>query len=241
MDLLIYGVNGHMGSLIKNLAEKDSYWRVIGGVDSEMSDDPMNNRYDVVVDFSHPSALQDVLQLCKEKKIPLVIGTTGFSKEQLEDIKLASAKIPILQSTNMSLGMNLLFRLVEQTAAVLKDKSDIEVIESHHNRKKDAPSGSARTIVESIEKGLGEEKKHQHGRVGECPREKGEIGIHAIRGGNIVGYHEANFINDLETIKIVHEAHNRSVFAQGALDAAKFIMDQEPGLYTMKEDRKSVV
>lgn len=235
MNLLIYGIRGHMGKLIEELAKKDSYWQNIDGIDAKMSKDSLSDNYDVVVDFSHPSALNDILKLCRSKKMPLIIGTTGFTKDQLEQIKIASKEIPILQTTNMSLGMNILFALVEQTAAILKNKVDIEVIESHHNRKKDAPSGSAKSIVESIEKGLGEVKKHQYGRGGECPREKGEIGIHAIRGGNIVGYHEANFINESETIKIVHEAHNRSVFAQGALEAAKFIIDKEAGLYTMKD------
>lgn len=235
MNLLIYGKSGHMGKLIEEQAKKDSSWESIGGRDLSSSLGSDEKNYDVVVDFSHPSALNDVLKFSLEKGMPLVIGTTGFSKEQLDDIKEASMRIPILQTTNMSLGMNILFSLVEQTAAILKDKVDIEIIESHHNRKKDAPSGSAKTIVEHIEKGLGETKKHQYGRSGECPREQGEIGIHAIRGGNIVGYHEANFINDLESIKIVHEAHNRSVFAGGALEAAKFVIGKEPGLYSMKD------
>jgi len=235
MNLLIYGISGHMGRLIEELANKDSFWKEINGVDEKTSKDLLSGNYDVVVDFSHHSALDDVLKLCVEKRIPLIIGTTGFSKDQLEQIRVASSQIPILQSTNMSLGMNILFALVEQTASILNEKVDIEVIEAHHNRKKDSPSGSAKSIVESIEKGLGEVRKHQHGRVGECPREKGEIGIHAIRGGNIVGYHEANFINELESLKIVHEAYNRSVFAQGALEAAKFIIEKEQGLYTMKD------
>lgn len=235
MNLLIYGVNGHMGKLIKKLATKDSYWKKIDGMDSGMSKESLGDNYNVVVDFSHPSVLNDILSFCIEKDTPLVIGTTGFTKEQLEQIKDASNKIPILKATNMSLGMNIVFALVEQTAAILGDKVDIEVIEYHHNRKKDAPSGSAKFIVESIEKGLGEVRKHQYGREGQCPREKGEIGIHAIRGGNIVGYHEANFINELETVKIVHEGHDRSVFAQGALEAARFVMDKEPDLYEMKD------
>ncbi len=235
MNLLIYGVNGHMGKLIKNLATVDSKWKTVDGMDAGISKDVLQEDYNVVIDFSHPSVLNDILNFCIEKNTPLVIGTTGFTKEQLEQINSAAKKIPILKATNMSLGMNIVFALVEQAASILKDKVDIEVMEYHHNRKKDAPSGSAKSIVESIEKGLGEVRKHQHGRVGQCPREKGEIGIHAIRGGNIVGYHEANFINELETVKIAHEGHDRSVFAQGALEAAQFIMGKEAGLYTMKD------
>lgn len=235
MNLLIYGVEGYMGRIIEDLAKKDNYWKNVHGLNRELSGLSKDLDYNVLIDFTHESSLDDVLKLGLEKNLALIIGTTGYSKDQMEKIKEASKKIPILQATNMSLGMNILFDLVEQTAKRLKDKVDIEVIESHHNRKKDAPSGSAVTIVESIEKGLGESRKHQHGRYGECPREKGEIGIHAIRGGNIVGFHEASFINELETIKISHEAYDRKVFAQGALESAKFIVDKKPGLYNMKD------
>lgn len=235
MNLLICGIDGRMGKLIKELASRDPNWQKIDGMDLGIPDESLADNYDVVVDFSHPSALDRLLDFCISKNIPLAIGTTGYSKEQLEQIWAAADKIPILKATNMSLGMNIVFLFVEQIAAILGNMFDIEVIEHHHNRKKDAPSGSAKYIVESIEKGLGEARKHQHGRSGECPREKGEIGIHAIRGGNIVGYHEANFINDLETVKIAHEGHDRLVFAQGALESARFVMDKEPGLYTMKD------
>ena len=235
MNLLICGIDGRMGKLIEELASRDSYWQKIDGMDLGTPDESLTDNYDVVVDFSHPSALDRLLDFCIRKNIPLVIGTTGYSEEQLEQIWDASDKIPILKATNMSLGMNIVFLFVEQIAAILGNMFDIEIIEQHHNRKKDAPSGSAKYIVESIEKGLGEVRKHQYGRSGECPREKGEIGIHAIRGGNIVGYHEGNFINDLETVKIAHEGHDRLVFAQGALESARFVMDKEPGLYTMKD------
>lgn len=235
MNLLIYGIKGTMGRAIKELALQDSYWNNIYGLDRNTPNPENGIEFDVLVDFTHESALGDVLNIALGKNLPLVIGTTGYNKEQLDKIKEVSTKIPILHATNMSLGMNILFSLVEQTATKLKGKVDIEVLESHHNRKKDAPSGSAVTIIESIEKGLNENRKHQHGRQGECPREKGEIGIHSIRGGNIVGYHEANFINELETIKISHEAYDRKVFAQGALEAAKFIMNKQPKLYNMKD------
>lgn len=235
MNLLIYGIKGTMGRKIKELAVEDSFWTNVYGLDRQTPTPQNEVEFNVLLDFTHESALDKVLNLAIDKNLPLVIGTTGYNGAQMEMIQRASKRIPILHATNMSLGMNLLFALVEKTAASLKDKVDIEVIESHHNRKKDAPSGSAVTIVKSIEKGLGEERKHQYGRQGECPREKGEIGIHAIRGGNIVGYHEANFINELESIKIAHEAYDRKVFAQGALEAAKFIIGKEPGLYSMKD------
>lgn len=234
MKLLIWGISGRMGQYIKEAAEKDAHWTSIEGMNSSRSVEDLIEKPDVVIDFSHPGTIKKVLHYCGENKIPLVIGTTGFTDEETKLIEETSKTIPILQATNMSLGMNIMFSLVEQVARMLKDKVDIEVVEAHHNRKKDAPSGSATTIIESIEKGLGSVAKHQHGREGQCPREKGEIGVHAIRGGNIVGLHEAHFINDLETIKIVHEAHDRSVFAQGALEAAKYIIGKENGKYNMK-------
>jgi len=235
MNLLIYGIKGTMGKAIKELALKDSYWTNIYGIGRDMSI-PINDiSYDVIADFTHESSLDSVLNLALSKGTPTVIGTTGYSDEQLEKIVKASKRIPIFHANNMSLGMNIVFALVEEVASKLRDNVDIEVIEIHHNRKKDAPSGSAVTIIESIEKGLGEERKLQYGRMGECPREKGEIGIHAIRGGNVAGYHEVNFINELETIKITHEAYDRKVFAQGALEAAKFIINKEVGLYNMKD------
>lgn len=235
MNLLINGINGYMGRTIRELALKDNFWEVIHGLSREKPQPTDYIKYHVLLDFTHPSALDNVLQLALERRLPLVIGTTGYNDEQLEKIKAASKEIPILYATNMSLGMNLLFSLVEEIARKIGKDADIEIVESHHNRKKDAPSGSAITIAESIEKGLGERRKYQYGRQGQCPRQKGEIGIHSLRGGNIVGYHEANFIGDLESIRLSHEAYDRKVFAKGALEAAKFIIGKEPGLYSMRD------
>ena len=235
MNLLIYGIKGHMGKLIKGLAEKDDYFDNIYGEDLDISAGDADQKYDLIIDFSNPSSLDKIIEIAKRNKTPILIGTTGYNDGQLSDIENLSKELPILKAANMSLGMNILFSLVEKTAAILKDKADIEVIESHHNRKVDAPSGSAKTIVESIERGLGESRVHQHGRNGECKRSEGEIGIHAIRGGNLVGFHEVDFIGELETLKISHEAYDRSVFANGALTAAKFIVNKNAGLYTMKD------
>ncbi|NLK43341.1 MAG: 4-hydroxy-tetrahydrodipicolinate reductase [Tissierellia bacterium] len=235
MNLLINGINGFMGRTIRDLALEDKFWENIHGLSRENPRPMEDIKYHVLMDFTHESALEKVLQIGLEKKLALVIGTTGYNDEQLKKIKAASKDIPILYGTNMALGMNLLFSLVEEIARKIGRDVDIEVLESHHNRKKDAPSGSAISIVESIERGLGENRKYQYGRQGESPREKGEIGIHSIRGGNIVGYHEANFIGELESIKIGHEAYDRKVFAKGALEAAKFIIGKEPGLYGMKD------
>ncbi|MGV8145584.1 MAG: 4-hydroxy-tetrahydrodipicolinate reductase [Alkaliphilus sp.] len=235
MNLLIWGSSGTTGKKIFQIAEKDSYWTTVEGITSKEPKDVLSKKYDIAIDFSHPNAMESVLDFCRRTKTPLVIGTTGYSEEQIIAIQNAAKSIPILRSSNMSLGMNILFALVESVAKSLGEKADIEVIEAHHNRKKDAPSGSAKTIVECIEKGLGHSAKHQYGRVGQMVREKGEIGIHAIRGGNIVGTHEVNFISDLETIKVTHEAHDRTVFAQGALEAAKYLIGKSNGWYSMKD------
>jgi len=235
LNILIWGSSGTTGKKIFQIAKKDLYWTTVEGITSKDSKDVLNRKYDVVIDFSHPNAVDNVLDFCIKTNTPLVVGTTGYSKEQIIAIQDAAKNIPILLSSNMSLGMNILFSLVESVARSLGEKVDIEVIEAHHNRKKDAPSGSAKTIVECIEKGVGQSLKHQFGRLGQSLREKGEIGIHAIRGGNIVGTHEVNFISDLETIKVTHEAHDRTVFAQGALEAAKYLIGKSNGWYSMKD------
>lgn len=235
MNVLIYGVSGYMGRIIKSLALEDEIFENIHGISSSFSELDKALTYNVLIDFSHESAFDKVLDIVEEENIPLVSGTTGLSAEQKGRMELLSKKIPILYSSNMSLGMNLMFELVEQTAKTLAKSVDIEVLEAHHNRKKDAPSGSANTIVESIESGLNESRKHVYGRKGQCQREAGEIGIHAIRAGNIAGRHEALFINELESLKIVHEAYDRKVFAKGAIEGAKFIFDKKPGLYSMKD------
>lgn len=237
MNLAIWGIDGKMGQMIADIAKDNDYWTSIEGVSENISVSELSKKPDIVIDFSHPTAINEVVAYCRENSIPLVIGTTGFTEEGLKLIQDASLKIPILKATNMSIGMNILFSLVEQAARILKNRCtlDIEVIESHHNRKKDAPSGSAKTIVASIEKGLGEERKHVFGRSGQCPREKGEIGVHAIRGGNIVGVHEVDFIGEMETIKITHEAYDRSIYARGALQAAKFLIDKPSGMYNIKD------
>lgn len=235
MNLLIYGIKGYMGKIIERLAIEDGSFEKVHGISSNFSSMDETINYDLMIDFSHNSAFDKALDLAVENKIPFVSGTTGLDDDQFKRIEIASKSIPVLYGSNMSLGMNLMFKLVEEVANSLKDTVDIEVIEAHHNRKKDAPSGSAKSIVQAIEKGLGDEKKKVYGRVDHSPREKGEIGVHAIRGGNIAGFHEAMFINELESIKISHEAYNREVFAKGAIYAGKFIIGKECGLYNMND------
>ena len=232
-NLLIWGKNGKMGQMILKMAKEDPFWLQVQGIGSHEDEDSWSLKPDVVVDFSHPSSLDRLLDFCLKRSCSLVIGTTGYTEQQNQQIDAASAKITLVKSANMSLGMNLLFSLAKDAAAILKDSVDIEVVEAHHNRKKDAPSGSASSIVEAIESGLGKKCEKVFGRNGEALRQKGEIGMHSIRGGSIVGRHEAWFIHELESITLVHEAHDRSVFAKGALEAAKFAVSAPAGAYDM--------
>ena len=233
MNLIIWGKGGGMSKSLKKLAKEDPYWYEILCIGSH---DDINGKHlkgDVSIDFTHPSSLDRVLNFSLERKCPLVIGTTGYSEGQMEKIKKAAEHIPIVYSANMSLGMNLLFSLTKKAASVFKDTVDVEVLEAHHKRKPDAPSGTALTIVKAIEEGLGEERNKVYGRVGDNPRQQGEIGIHSLRGGNIVSHHEAWFIHEMEKVTLVHEAFDNDVFSKGALEAAKFVLRSKPGLYDM--------
>lgn len=234
MDLLVLST-GKMGYKTYELSLEDSSFAKVRNLSSEELHMEEFTQYNIAITFSRPQAIFKTLDFCIKNKVPLVIGTTNFTNNQQSEIFRASKEIPILQASNMSIGMNLLFRLAEITAQILGQQADIEILEAHHNKKKDSPSGSAKTLVDYIHKGLGFDTKLQHGRFGEDVREPREIGVHAIRGGNIVGFHEAQFIGALETIKLSHEAHDRSVFASGALTASKFLACQHPGYYTMED------
>jgi 4-hydroxy-tetrahydrodipicolinate reductase len=191
---------------------------------------------DVVVDFSSPKALPALLKGARKKKIPLIIGTTGLTREDKALITEASASIPVFVSANMSLGINVLCELAQKAATVLGESFDIEIIERHHNRKKDAPSGTALLLADSIREVFLEGKNYVHGRHGrEELRRKADMGIHAVRGGTIVGEHEIVFAGKDELVELRHSAASRTIFALGALEAARFILDRPPGLYSMKE------
>jgi len=171
-----------------------------------------------------------------QKGLPLVIGTTGFSKEEKQFIEAKSAAIPIFQASNMSLGINLLSDLIRKAALVLGSAFDIEIIEKHHNLKKDAPSGTALTLADSMNSALPDPKKLVFGRHTRTERRSPEeIGIHAVRGGTIVGEHTVLFAGKDEVVEIKHTAYSKQVFAEGALKAARFIKEKPAGLYTMKE------
>ncbi|HVS72696.1 MAG TPA: 4-hydroxy-tetrahydrodipicolinate reductase [Phycisphaerae bacterium] len=190
----------------------------------------------VVIDFSVPAATRALLAQCVERKIALVIGTTGLTAEDQKAIDAAATSIAILQATNTGLGINVLLALVEQAARQLGDAVDVEIVEVHHNLKKDAPSGTALSLAEAVGKGRGDGRELVHGRAGhEVPRKKGTIGMHAVRMGDVVGEHTVYFAMGGERMELKHVATNRDTFARGALRAAAFLAGKGPGRYTMRD------
>ncbi len=246
MELVVCGCNGHMGKLVVKAAKKAGDITVVGGVDP--SGDNESNfpvfdsvgkitvRPDVIIDFSSPRALSALLSYGEDNKVPLVLCTTGLSESQVERIKECAKKIPIFFSGNMSLGINVLIKLIKKATSALKDSFDIEIIERHHSRKVDAPSGTAFMIAEKIAAEVGDGVKYSYDRHSQRkPRDKKEIGIHSVRGGNIVGDHEVIFAGANEVITLSHHAQSREIFADGAINAARFLFNKPPGLYDMND------
>lgn len=192
---------------------------------------------DVAIDFSLPESTEATVDYCVENKAALVLGTTGLAAEQHERIKTASESIPVIYGTNMSVGMNVLFWLVGKAASMLGEDYDIEIVEQHHRFKKDAPSGSALTLAENICKATGRDFPGclTYGRSGKALREKGKIGMHAIRAGDITGKHDVIYSCLGETVTLNHAAHTRDTFVRGALRAAAWLVGKETGLYSMAD------
>ncbi len=191
----------------------------------------------VVVDFSTPESSLDYLSRASEQRLPMVIGTTGFEKHRIDKIKKASEEIPIVIASNMSVGVNLLFKLVEEAAQILGPDYDAEIIEIHHRFKKDAPSGTAKTLAEKIAATRPDSPMTLvHGREGMTGgRKPGEIGIHAVRAGDVIGEHTVVFATLGERIEMTHRCHSRNTFAQGALRAARFVYDRASGFFNMQD------
>lgn len=231
IKVIVWGCSGYMGSVVRNLLQDSETLEYLCGIDID-STNSWECGADVVIDFSSPEGTMQMLKFATEFKVPVVIATTGFTPEHEKEINKASKVIPVFKSANMSFEVALLKNTLKKLANQLSD-SDIEIVEVHHNRKKDAPSGTAKLLADSINSGLDEPRKIVYGREGK--RQKDEIGIASLRGGNIVGEHSVNFFNQFETLKITHIAHTRDVFAAGSLKAAEFIVKQQPGLYTMDD------
>ena len=243
MKILICGVGGRMGREVAKLAlDGVRGAEAVAGYDIVPIDTREFRSYtdwslveedaDCIVDFSHHSGTQALLNYATQKKIPVVLSTTGHTEEELEEIQKASALIPIFRSANMSLGVALLVELAKITAKTFPD-ADIEIIEKHHNRKLDAPSGTALLLANAIRE-VRAKARLVFGRSGQAKRESDEIGVHAIRMGNIIGEHEVIVGTDTQTVTLKHEAHSRALFAEGALAAAEFLIGKPCGIYDMK-------
>lgn len=240
----VVGISGKMGLELVERAKLFGV-RIMGGLDVvKASPYPTFSRvedvdvsYDVVIDFSRPSTLDSVIYLCKKENAPCVIATTGYTAEEEQKILELSKDVPVFKSANMSVGVNVLAILAEKAAMFLKGYNfDIELIEKHHNKKVDAPSGTAKMLCRAIEGALDRDPKYRYGRSGNDSRMYDEIGIHSVRGGTIVGEHEIMFCGNHETITLSHSAESRSIFADGALQAALWITtDLRPGLYDMHD------
>lgn len=243
---ILSGCNGRMGQVVSRLVTERHDCVITCGFDinTQMPENypvlsepaVFEGSADVVIDFSHPAFLEKVLDFSVSRKIPAVIATTGHSASQLEQIKEASSIIPIFRSANMSIGINLINELVKKAAVVLGNSFDIEIVEMHHNQKIDAPSGTALMIADSISSVKEQKPKYIYDRHSvRKKRETNEIGIHAIRGGTVVGEHEIIFAGGDEVITIKHSAASKQIFANGAINAALFLCEQKPGLYNMED------
>ena len=245
IKILMHGCNGKMGRMITELVKNDDGAVIAAGVDTYTgiandypvyeSIDQCDTDMDVVIDFSNAGAVDALLDYCAEKKIPVVLCTTGLSEEQLEKVRETSEKTAVLKSANMSMGINLLLKLLKDAAKVLGNAGyDIELVERHHNQKLDAPSGTALALADSINEALNGEYHYVYDRSQvRQKRDAKEIGISAVRGGTIVGDHEVIFAGTDEVIEFRHSAYSRNVFAKGAVEAAKFLAGKETGMYDM--------
>ncbi len=245
--ILLHGCNGRMGRMITELVRNDADAEIVAGVDSYTgvaNDYPVydsiekcDSDADVVIDFSNAGAVDALLDHCVEKKVPVVLCTTGLSEAQLAKVQEASGKTAILKSANMSMGINLLLKLLKDAAKVLGNAGyDIELVERHHNQKLDAPSGTALALADSVNEALNGEYHYVYDRSQvRQKRDEKEIGISAVRGGTIVGEHEVIFAGTDEVIEFKHSAYSRNVFAKGAVEAAKFLAGKETGMYDMSD------
>ena len=244
---IMHGCNGKMGQVISGLIKEDPQIEIVAGIDTFQG---ITNEYpvfaslkeckveaEVVIDFSNASAVDELLETCVERNLPVVLCTTGLSEEQLQKVEDAGRKVAVLRSANMSLGINLLMKLLKEAAAVLAPAGfDIELVEKHHNQKLYAPSGTAVALADSVNEALNNEYTYKYDRSQERKkREKNEIGIVAVRGGTIVGEHDVIFAGADEVITFQHTAYSKAVFGKGAVEAAKYLAGKPAGMYGMND------
>jgi len=246
-NIILRGCNGRMGQVITDLVEVDEKTVMVAGIDltqNKLNKYPVyqsfakcNVNADVIIDFSAPINMEEMLEFAVKRNLGIVLCTTGFTKEQLELIDEASKAIPIFRSANMSMGINLITKLLKQAAVVLAEAGfDIEIVEKHHNKKVDAPSGTALALADAMNEALNSEYNYKYDRSQErVMRSKKEIGISSVRGGTIVGEHEIIFAGTDEVIEIKHTAYSKAIFAKGAVQAAKFLAGKAAGMYNMSD------
>ncbi len=243
--IILCGANGKMGHVIRNIVAADNECEIVAGVDinTDSTDFPIYSEIDsvkesadVIIDFSNPALLNSLLEYSAAKKIPVVIATTGFDDDQKKQIENAATENGVFFTYNMSLGINLLATLAKKAVDVLGNDFDIEIIEKHHNQKIDAPSGTALMLADAICEEIDKPMKYEYDRHSKREkRSKNEIGMHAVRGGTIVGEHEIIFAGRDEIITLSHSARSKEIFAVGAVNAAKYMVGKGAGLYTMKD------
>lgn len=245
LDVILSGANGKMGKVLQGIIAQQTEMQVVAGVDREsfaaefptftqISD--VNVSADVIIDFSHFSNVPAVLGFAVEKKMPVVIATTGLEEEQKQALLAASNETAVFFSANMSLGINLLAKAIREITPLLEDEFNIEIVEKHHNLKKDAPSGTALLLADAVNDSVKEKKEYIYGRHGnDLTNPLSELGIHAVRGGTIPGEHTVIYAGPDEIIELNHFALSRNIFANGAVKAAKYINKKPAGLYDMEK------
>jgi len=245
LKIVINGCNGKMGQVLAKAAAEDPEIEVVAGIDKNIHEqnnnfpvyekvDDIQEEADIIIDFSRPDSVLPLTEYAKKTNTALVVATTGLEDQHFKLLKEAAEKIPVFQSANMSLGVNVAKNLCSKATQVLGDNFDIEVVEFHHNRKVDAPSGTALLLADAINEQLAVKKEYVYGRTPQSgKRENSEIGIHAIRGGTMPGEHRVIFSGPDEIVEIRHLALSRTIFALGALKAAKFTAGQKNGLFNM--------
>lgn len=245
--LILHGCNGRMGQVVSGIVKADEGAQIVAGIDAYQSGqneypvfanfDECSVEADAVIDFSNAKIVDSLLDHCAAKKLPVVLCTTGLSEEQLKKVAETSKKTAVLKSANMSLGVNMLLKLLQEAAKILAPAGfDIEVVERHHNQKVDAPSGTALAMADSINEAMDNEYTYNYdrSRVRE-KRNKKEIGFAAVRGGTIVGEHEVIFAGTDEVVEFKHTAYSKAIFAKGAVEAAKFLAGKPAGFYEMSD------
>lgn len=247
VKIIMHGCNGKMGQVITGIVAADKDAEIVAGIDIVdnrqnpypvfTNIDDCNVEADVIIDFASAKAIDKLLDYVETRKIPVVLCTTGLSEEQLAIVEEVSKKVAVLKSANMSLGINTLFKVLKSVSPLLAEAGfDIEIVEKHHHFKVDAPSGTALALGDAINESLPEKYEYKFDRSQDrIPRPKNEIGFSSVRGGTIVGEHDVIFAGEDEVITFSHTAYSKSVFAKGAVEAAKFLKGQPAGHYTMKE------